>query len=370
MKKKKLSLLLVIALGVFFANNGSVKALENYVLDSAPDTFTTNGIMEMAPSNLASGDAVIANDTVAQHGNNVIDYHTKELKKVFCYDRKVKYASSKVYTKTTESVDYPIVYIISHAAEYYKKLDSTGVSELYQQYEMSWMTQIAIWQYQNADNFAAINQLTPSLHPEAETDGQNTIYSSRADKLWNTAISLVNAAKASSNPDTSIKLDVNYSNEYSIDENNKTVQTSLITVNKTDIKSYKLDISKAPNGTKVYAEGGNEITDLSNVIVEKFYLVFPIDNTENYTYDFNLGISTDTYKYYKGYKYVNTEGYQPLVLVAPTNKTVNADLKLSGSHVNDTASSIANSIYFVGFLILITGMGIIYANVKTKKEQN
>ena len=358
MKKKKLSLLLVIALGVFFANNSSAKALENYVLDTAPDTFTTS-----------DSDIAIANDTVAQHGNNVIDYHTKDLKKVFCYDRKVNYAASKVYKKTSESVDYPIVYIISHAAEYYKKIDSTGVSELNQKYEMSWMTQIAIWQYQNPDNFASINALTPSLHSEASV-GQATTYSSRADKLWNAAINLVSAAKASSNPDTSIKLDVNYSNEHSIDENNKTIQTSLITINKTNIKSYKLDISKAPKGTKVYAEGGNEITDLSNIIVEKFYLVFPIDNVENYTYDFDLGLSTDTYLTYRGYKYINTEGYQPLVLVAPTNKTVNANLKLSGSHVNDTASSIANSIYFVGFLILITGIGIIYANVKTKKEQD
>lgn len=356
MKKKKLCLLLTIALGVFFVNNSSAKALENYVLDAAPDTFTTS-----------DSDITIANDTVAQHGNNVIDYHTKDLKKVFCYDRKVNYAASKVYTKTTESVDYPIVYIISHAAEYYKRLDTTGVSEQNQKYEMSWMTQIAIWQYQNADNFAGINALTPALHSEASV--QATTYSSRADKLWNAALSLVNAAKASANPDTSEQVAANYSNDHSVNASNKTIQTSLITINKTNIKSYKLDISKAPKGTKVYAEGGNEITDLSNITVEKFYLVFPIDNVENYTYDFELGLSTDTYVSYRGYKYVNTEGYQPLVLVAPSSDSRSTELKLSGSHVVDTASSIANSIYFVGFLILITGMAIIFANVKTKKEQ-
>lgn len=355
MKKKKLSLLLVIVLGIFFTSNTNVKALENYVWDSAPDSFTTN-----------DSDTVLANQTIAQHGNNVFDYHTKDLKKVFCYDRKVNYSpASKVYTKTAEEVDYPVVYIISHAMDYYKQLDSTGVTEQNQKYEMSWMTQIAIWVYQNADNFASISSITSNIFKEPE----GTVYSTRAINLFEQAVKLVTAAKSATNPASDVKLNVDYSNEYSVDKNNKTIKTNVITVDKTNIKSYKLDTSKTPSGTKVYSENGTEITDLENITVDKFYLVFPIDNVENYTYDFNLGISTDNYVYYKGYKYTNTEGYQPLVIVAPDNKTLNASLNLKGSHVEDTASSIANSIYFVGFLILITGIGIIYANVKTKKEE-
>lgn len=355
MKKKKLSLLLVIALGVFFTSNTNVKALENYVWDSAPDSFTTN-----------DNDTVLANTEISKHVN-VFDYHTKEMKKVFCYDRKINYnPASKVYTKTAEEVDYPVVYIISHAIDYYKQLDSTGVTEQNQKYEMSWMTQIAIWRYQNVDNFASINAVTTNIFKETE---ETVIYSTRADKLLEQAQKLVTAAKSAANSASDAKLNVNSSNEYSVDEDNKTVKTNVITVDKTNIKSYKLDISKAPSGTKVYSENGTEITDLGNITVDKFYLVFPIDNVENYTYDFNLGISTDNYVYYKGYKYTNTEGNQPLVIVAPDNKTLNASLNLKGSHVEDTASSIANSIYFVGFLILITGIGIIYANVKTKKEE-
>lgn len=355
MKKKKLSLLLVIVLGIFFTGNTNVKALENYVWDSAPDSFSTN-----------DSDTVLANQTIDQHGNNVFDYHTKDLKKVFCYDRKINYnPATKVYTKTAEEVDYPVVYIISHAIDYYKQLDSTGVTEQNQKYEMSWMTQIAIWIYQNADNFASINSITPNIFKETE----GTVYSARANNLFEQALQLVTAAKSAANPASDAKLNVNSSNEYSVDEDNKTVKTNVITVDKTNIKSYKLDVSKAPSGTKVYSENGTEITDLGNITVDKFYLVFPIDNVENYTYDFNLGISTDNYVYYKGYKYTNTEGNQPLVIVAPDNKTLNASLNLKGSHVEDTASSIANSIYFVGFLILITGIGIIYANVKTKKEE-
>ena len=354
MKKKKLSLLLVIVLGIFFTSNTNVKALENYVWDSAPDSFTTN-----------DNDTVLANTEISKHVN-VFDYHTKDFKKVFCYDRKINYnPASKVYTKTAEEVDYPVVYIISHSMDYYKQLDSTGVTEQNQKYEMSWMTQIAIWRYQNVDNFASIKSITTNIFKETE----GTVYSTRADKLLEQAQKLVTAAKSAANPASDVKLNVNSSNEYSIDKDNKTIRTSLITVDKTNIKSYKLDISKAPSETKVYSENGTEITDLGNITVDKFYLVFPIDNVDNYTYDFNLGISTDNYVYYKGYKYTNTEGNQPLVIVAPDNKTLNASLNLKGSHVEDTASSIANSIYFVGFLILITGIGIIYANVKTKKEE-
>lgn len=355
MKKKKLSLLLVIVLGIFFTSNTNVKALENYVWDSAPDSFTTN-----------DSDTVLANTEISKYVN-IFDYHTKNMKKVFCYDRKINYSpASKVYTKTAEEVDYPVVYIISHAIDYYKQLDSTGVTEQNQKYEMSWMTQIAIWRYQNVDNFASINAVTTNIFKETE---ETVIYSTRADKLLEQAQKLVTAATSAANPASDVKLNVSSSNEYSVDEDNKTVKTNVITVDKTNIKSYKLDISKAPSGTKVYSENGTEITDLGNITVDKFYLVFPIDNVDNYTYDFNLGISTDNYVYYKGYKYTNTEGYQPLVIVAPDNKTLNASLNLKGSHVEDTASSIANSIYFVGFLILITGIGIIYANVKTKKEE-
>ena len=199
MKKKKLSLLLVIVLGIFFTSNTNVKALENYVWDSAPDSFTTN-----------DNDTVLANQTIAQHGNNVFDYHTKDLKKVFCYDRKVNYSpASKVYTKTAEEVDYPVVYIISHAMDYYKQLDITGVTEQNQKYEMSWMTQIAIWIYQNADNFASINSITPNIFKETE----GAVYSARADKLFGQALQLVTAAKSAANPASDVKLNVNSSNE-------------------------------------------------------------------------------------------------------------------------------------------------------------
>lgn len=94
----------------------------------------------------------------------------------------------------------------------------------------------------------------------------------------------------------------------------------------------------------------------------------PIDNVDNYTYDFNITAKATGYEYYKGYKYTSGSN-QPLVLVTKESKDLDATINIKGSHLEDTALSVADSIYFVGFLILLAGVGLVYFNAKQKQEQ-
>lgn len=377
--KKRLFLFSALALCVFGMNT-TVKA-ESYIAESAPDKFTTNDTGRgYANGQLTDTDkdAVLANATIASKGQNVIDYHTKDKKKVFCADRTIAYSPNIEYTKTEEPVDYALVYIIANSEAYYKSVGVDGVTPENQKMEQSWFTQIAIWKYNaqkdEKDTLENIAAISPDIHegaPNALDGSDYYYYSKRAKELWEATDKLVAAAKKAQDPSKVSNLNFIYDGKNVIDKENKVVKTSMITLYTEGVNSYSLNLANAIAGTKVYNEQNYEITDLNNVTAKKFYLVMPIENVDNYTYDFAIVAKATGYNYYKGYKYKPTQGnYQPLVLVTKEAKNLDANINISGSHLEDTASSVVNTIYLVGFLILISGAGLVYLNTKQKAEQN
>ncbi len=386
MKKGKIllsGLLSLTAFSVFTSVNA-----ESYVVDSAPDTFTTRDAGRV--NNDATGafvvdenkDAVLSNQTIATlngaSGNNVIDYHTTTGLKPFCIDRTIAYAPSKTYKKDSEIKDAGIKYIIESADEYYTTLDeptatANATVEVVKKMELSWMTQIALWQYLDTSGTFVLPTagIAANIHDGTAITGSDFYYySTRPDKLWVRASELATAAKSIDSIDDDAELKfyfVDNANSYELNKDSKLVRTGKMYTLYTGIT---LDLSKAPDGTKVYDENGNAIDTSKPLTVSTFYLEFPIENVDNYSFDFDISASYDQAGAYKAYKYVTTEGnYQPLVLVEKTKKTIRGALNFKGSHIDDTASIISRSIYFVGFLILIAGVGMIYINVKPKKEQ-
>ena len=369
MKKSKImsSLLAVAAFGLFT----NVSA-ESYVLDSAPDTFTANG---SGKSTNLENDAEMANNSIVDA--NVIDYHTKDKQKVFCIERGKQYAANEVYTKNGEVSDQLLAYIVAASDQYYKdNLAGSAVAtenstlEEVKKYEQSWLTQVAIWKYQSTlnagDEFANTVIGTDNVIYE-NTLSSTSLYSisTRASDLWKEADKLIAKAKEDMNKSNAETLKFNFEGEYELDKDNKIIKTGLIT---SPITNFSLNLSEAPEGTKVYDQQGNEL-DSNNITTNTFYLTFPIDNVDNYSFDFNVlssvinGVTT-----YTGYKYTNGT-YQIVMLVVKGNKPLNGAINFKGSYVEDTASFVARSIYFVGFLILLAGVGVIYTNVKPKKEQ-
>lgn len=374
---KKNFILLALFLCIFLVSQDVNAA--GYIAGSAPNTFVTN----KAGRNYVGGkltdtanDAVMANPSMASNatgrGNNIIDYHTSTGDKIFCVDRMTDYAPNSTYTKSGETVDNGIVYIITHAENYYNSnFASKGPNP---NLEASWFTQVAIWKYQNANNFTSISMTQKEIIEEGISVDSTTFYtySENALKLWALADKLVEQARGALSDSSSTVSDLifNYDGGHIVDKDNKIIKTNLISVqNSSAYTSFGLDLSKAPAGTKVYTESGEEITaTINNIKADtKFYLTFPIDNLDNYTYNFNISANTSTNSY-KGYKYTNGAN-QPVVLVTNEEKPIMAALKLEGSHIEDTASSASKIMYIGGLFILICGVLIIYANVKPRKQQ-
>ena len=387
--KKKLVLCSALALCIFGIST-TVKA-ESYIVDSAPDTFVTNAaggrlnesdvLVDDKRDAVMGNRSLAANSTAVLGGvnNNIIDYHTSSAtnyKKVFCINRTVQYVPGATYQKQTETVPYAITYIIAHAEEYYKAIGTYSINcntSLYKctspaseqaQMEQSWFTQVAIWKYQNNNEFVNISISDSDIIEDTHA----YLYSSRAAVLWREADKLVAAAKKATDPGTVTNLAFSYDGKNELDKNNKTVKTSIISLQTNGVSSYSVNLASAPAGTKIYSQDGKEITDLNNVTVTRFYLVMPIDNVDNYTYDFNITAKATGYTYYKGYKYTSGAN-QPLVLVTKDSKDLDASINIKGSNLEDTGLSVADSIYLVGFLILLAGVGVVYLNAKQKQAQ-
>lgn len=390
MKKGKILLSGLLSLAAFSLFT-TVNA-ESYVVSELPEEFTTRsaGRVSDALAIDENKDATLVNRTIITlngntQGRNIIDYHTTTGLKTFCYNRIKDYDFGAVYKKDAEFADSEkgIAYIVANAENYYNNsYKATAVAtanetkETVQRMELSWMTQAAIWQYQD-ENFAAPTSLDNSIFEAGvQISGtQEYVYSTRANDLWKEAKVLVADAKnykAGANDDA--KLTFKFNGTYELDKDNKIIKTDLIEAENihTGRHGIKLDLSQVPEGTKVFDSDGNEIST-SEAFLKPFYLVIPVDNVDEYSFDFDISASTDDYYYYTGYKYVRKDGTdkQPLLLVTEKNKTITGGIHFEGSHIDDTASIISNSIYFVGFLILIAGVAMIYVNVRPQvsKEQ-
>lgn len=191
--------------------------------------------------------------------------------------------------------------------------------------------------------------------------------------LWDTyVVKLVNEAKAVKDPAEST-LTFSTDNKWNLEgDHYKSDAIHLNFANGTsDSANIALSLENAPAGTRVYS-GNNDITDnLSNVTntAEGMYITVPTSEVKNGSASFSLNAKA-TIKYDAAYKYLDKSGYghqSSSVLVGPESKDISGTLNLT--IVPDTASIISKSIYFIGFIILLSGAGLIYANIKPRNQE-
>lgn len=241
-----------------------------------------------------------------------------------------------------------------------------------------WVTQMAIWGYQGsiASNglenkglgvFDNVNKIAYDYFYSYESSSKNNPYV--APTLWKDyvepLITKAKAATANSPYDATMTMKVD--GEWTKIDGTNNVKSGLIStsISSGNTGTYSLTFDNAPQGTKVYTEDGKEVTDLKSIPVSsKIYLVVPkSDKKEDYKFSIN---ASSTLTYDAAYQYVDkTTGHQPSILVGPESKDLSASIEMTLAP--DTALSVSNSIYFLGFLILISGVFVIYANVKTKE---
>ena len=241
----------------------------------------------------------------------------------------------------------------------------------------TWITQMAIWGYQGS---ISSNELNNGLLAYKAFSGDRTLeyelfsdaaFTSglSAKALWDTyVVSEINGAKelnAKSPYDATMSINVD--GDWTKIDGTDNVKSGLIStsISSGNTGTYSLTFDNAPQGTKVYTEDGKEVTDLKSIPVSsKIYLVVPKSDKKG-DYKFSINASS-TLTYDAAYQYVDkTTGHQPSILVGPESKDLSASIEMTLAP--DTALSVSNSIYFLGFLILISGVFVIYANVKTKE---
>lgn len=304
---------------------------------------------------------------------------------LYCSDFTNHNISNATLTKDAK-MDYGIAYILMNSYPTKTLISGATATESAPQSgancananEMAniWITQSAIWGYQGVLSSDLLISNSLKYDPTGLINGFCDTWSYNnstltGSTLWNGYVSgLISSAKAVKDPADSTLSVTGGDGWTKTDDGYK---SSLITVapssSEASYSAYSLTLEGAPDGVKVYTEAGEDITSkLDNITAgTKVYVFVPSEQAKKGP-KFTLKAST-TITYNAAYKYVDkTTNYQPSVLVGPETKNIEGAISLNV--IPDTASSISNSIYFVGVLILLCGAGIIYANVKPKKQTN
>ena len=387
MKKNKLVVLAVAFVLVVGLKSVNVNAATTYA-ETLPETVTRN--------------AMSSNYRIMQPGFNITDGKTNAIIEflsndsnylLYCSDRNNPNIDNAVTLTKGNQMDYKIAYVLTHG--YNKQyLMEDGFSEVLEQGSSSgtetaqargkdmvnlWITQAAIWNLQNSISSTELNN-DPIRYTLSDigyyrlTSGSGNLSSA---KLWQYVEALVDGANNSKDPSTatlSVTGDTNWTKSDNISK------SGLITVASSNdlakLATYSISLENAPEGTKIYTEDGTDITDNSSDIAANKKIYITIDNSKiDKTKEYNFKINaTGNIIYDAAYQYVDNSNQcngvacQPSVLVGPTTKNIAGalDFKI----VPDTASSLSKTIYYIGFIILLSGVGIIYANIRPKKQES
>ena len=385
---KQLSVIMVFVAFLSFlligVTNVSYAAPEQITDDMLGDSFTT-----AAPVKRATG---IGGADVFP----VFMYSTTNGYPIFCLERDIAFVAGTELIKEDPITDSGLLYIMAHTFphEYFKDASGQNFPDEVQ----TWLTQATIWQYlyetgvdnntgtdssNTSTNIAAIQTVTSiEWLNEDHTATEGTCYVNGCDAddistatFYETYIAPKVAEAKQADVSANGTLTMSIANqEISVTDDEKYYQTSLVTVSNTDKDSFvneslKVSIDSAPDGTiLVDSENGQEIEDATGVT--SFYVRVPVDSVTEDNKVIRLS-ATGTFRGYSGYEYRGTDA-QTVSSVFTTDVPNTTGLEIPINYtpeVPDTGMNLAQSIYFIGLVVLLCGVGIIYANAKPKAKQ-
>ena len=306
---------------------------------------------------------------------------------IFCLERDVDFVPGTTLNKSESITDQGLLYVMANSFPHYKFKDSTGKE--FPDEVQTWITQAAIWEYLNGSNLNVSNdkhnleqmKLIREIYygdspntkycdvdgcysSETQVDATETFYQKYIADL------VTNAKQANTSVNGIMQMSKE-NDEISITSDEKYYQTSLITVSNTapnNITEFTVSIEAAPAGTILVDENGQEVKDTKNL--SKFYVRIPVDKvTED-----NKTVRLKTVGTFRGYAgdYYRAEGAQTVSTVYTTDVPNDTGLEFTINYtpeVPSTGMNMAQSIYFIGLIVLLCGVGIIYANAKPKTNK-
>ena len=299
--------------------------------------------------------------------------------RVYCVEMRKDGGDTIIYTKSEAAKDPGLLYILNNSFASGKRI--TGVTGEDADYAEVWATQSAIWLYL-AEKRDPQNQFYnkgenpyPKQNPTASLGTKKALETTKqiqylggsrsGDKfdtpgIYSKVRALVDAATNAK--EEAITLSVSAANENIVKTSDgKYYQTSVITVAGTPanaLKTYDITSVSGIDGVKVVDENGAEMA-LTNIPAgKKFYLRIPANKVTNKAATLRVNVTGN----FSTYVYYVADGYQKVVAPGNHQEQRGIDFEITGSP--DTGMNAAQTIYFIGLIVLLCGVGIVYANAK------
>ena len=268
-------------------------------------------------------------------------------------------------TEADVSKDYGLMYLLNVGqTESLRK-------EIHSNYRLSsYVVQSAIWKYL-AGQYSAVDAF--KLHQSGDYDDaavlngtiqsfriNGTEYTGDVSQLHAQVNTLVAEARKAGAPKVFV---TRADDEISKTEDGKYYQSSLITVSTTPttISGYTITLSGI-DGAIAVDEDGNEIT---GVVApgKKFYVRIPAEKAteEVQKVQVNVTANFDAAEVVY-YKRTDDDTAQRLATLKPGTESGGVEVEFVTT--GNTGMNTAQTIYFIGLIVLLCGVGIVYANVK------
>lgn len=326
----------------------------------------------------ADGEAKIALDGTT--GYHVPVYYRDNDKNnyVFCVEHHAAVNNDTTYTKGGVIDDYGLLYLLNNSYASGKEIITEGENK---EYANVYITQTAIWLYLDEthkllDDYS-LHKIEPSelavIQKESGTLTYNdgTVFGDKSiqvSNLYSLIRGLVDKAKT---VDSSRQLSVAFGNgSISKVDGVDYYQTPIVNVTSEtseQLKNFDVKVSGV-NNAKVVDENGAEITALNGLAKgTKFYIRIPADQVSSDTKTLTVEV-VGHFDSVVGNYYI-ADGLQKVVTASNTVVDINASDSIDVVGAPDTGMSTAQTIYFIGLIVLLCGVGIVYANAKPAESK-
>jgi hypothetical protein len=274
------------------------------------------------------------------------------------------------YFYDSEITDDAVLYILSKSPSEgvnYLGLNYNGI-----EYVNAWVVQTALWVYLNEkdpdnpqftdDELSVIKNIDQISVPG---DSSYTTDLTFSEGLYKYVSQLITDAKKA-----------NYNKPITVSKENDNItlvsdanvyQTSVITVDGGGLLSYDIKLSGI-DGVYAVDENGNKLETTNVALGTKFYVRIPKDKVIEKTQTLNISV-TGHFEVLSGNAYYTPslkpfKYYQKIAKLSKTTKDENSGVSIEIIGTPNTGMTTAQTIYFIGLIVLLCGVGIIYVNIK------
>ena len=329
-----------------------------------PDNFTFNL--------LDGGTDIVGTDGTGNFSAPMYVANNDVNSPIFCVEHNTNVNDGESYTSGEAINDYGLLYLLNNSYA-----NGVSVTSATDRYVEGWVTQVAIWMYlyetdSTATQSTSKNYISPEEVNTIKNANKLVAYDSartnstviyQGDKLYTKYIKpLVDKAKAAT--DVAVLNVSKASDEISMSEDKKFYFSALITVTgdpSSALKNYTISLNGI-DGAKAVDEDGNELTGTVTPGT-KFYVRIPAEKVTKEVQKVVVSVA-GKFTTLEG-KYYNAAGnYQRVVSVKTGEKTISKGTEVEFVGTDDTGMNTVQTIYFIGLIVLLCGVGIVYANAK------